>query len=200
MISFDFSLPHSHLQMGDHLTRELQYVTGLTHHGIVTELGDGTMDTIMVTHYSGEPKRPAAAQVIESTLQEFLGSSQWYRVLHHINYNMQQRQGAVKRAKDAIGSGDGEYHLVANNCESFVLRCIHGTPWALSSQVARVTLVTLVVVGFAFLASGCPMSLIVQGDKISKGRIWEWGREMVKAAVPMRFTGYRNSCNSTVSL
>lgn len=98
---------------------------GYTHHGI--DCGDG-----MVIHFSGEPgKAKFEASVIRVTMEVFLSGG----TLQVRRYGVRDdATTTLARAEEKLGSR--EYHLVANNCEHFVVWCCTGS--SASEQVRAV--------------------------------------------------------------
>lgn len=86
------------------------------HHGI--DLGDGT-----VIHFRGQQgqKDKKQAQIIRTTLEEFLGG-QPFKVVHH--KECLEPDEVIRRAIWRLG--DQGYGLIFNNCEHFANWCKTG--------------------------------------------------------------------------
>lgn len=95
-----------------------------THHGIA--LGDGR-----VVHYSGAPGSKVNAQVVVSSLADFLiGGTLGVKVYSMERFSPDE---VVERALSRVG--EAAYHFAANNCEHFAVWAKTGV--AASGQIQR---------------------------------------------------------------
>lgn len=203
-VDIDFNNPHVHLIVGDRITRQLQGVIGFTHHGIVVEVGDGTLDTVKVVHFTGEKKNQAHAKIEETTFRVFLNNCSWYRVLHHLkNAGDRTPEEAAKFARSLVGRGEGEYEPTGKNCEWFVNFC-YNCKTGKSLQVQRL-IRTAVAFGAMWSSPKTVMTVLEVKYKALEARAGndeEKKKELEKNAIcdlfdqilmPVAFTQYYNS-------
>lgn len=110
---------------GDHIKVKRK---GYYHHGI--DLGNGT-----VVHYVGEPGNVFDQEVRVATLDKFLKDGSLERVIEYTSLSPDE---IVDRALSYVGKGEGEYHLIFNNCEHFATFCRTGEKR--SKQIDKATL------------------------------------------------------------
>ena len=71
-----------------------------------------------VFHFSGEPKRKTRAVYRHDPLEDVAGGDK-VRINNTEDRRLKPlpRKQIVKRARESVGTGKGEYHLLRNNCE-----------------------------------------------------------------------------------
>lgn len=91
-----------------------------------------------VIHYRSEDyndMNPKHAKIIETSLEEFAHGSDVYREPKHKGGNFFDFS-TVRKAKKLLGTGEGEYNLLNNNCEHFANYCKYGKK--ISRQINRI--------------------------------------------------------------
>lgn len=110
---------------GDHLK---VFRLGYWHHGI--DVGNG-----MVVHFNGEPFKEGSFEISKCTIEEFLNGGN----LEVVQYKRcDTPRNVVQRALLRVGRGQGEYHLVFNNCEHFATFCKTGESESIQIKKAAV--------------------------------------------------------------
>lgn len=109
------------LRPGDHL---IVVRGGYSHHGVY-------VGNRRVVHFTGEPLAKKGAHIEEEDLRVFFGGCTSVGVVEHADALPSDE--ILARARSCLGSGEGTYDLLINNCEHFATWCVTGH--AHSSQV-----------------------------------------------------------------
>ncbi len=124
------------LKLGDHIGVRMtdfipQYNGDIHHHGIVSHIADD--NTIKIIHKVPKDSKnictptPIPATIEEVDLEFFFNGAQNFTIFEHENYTKDKREQAIEQARSHINNIDSEnYHLVFDNCDSFILSCITG--------------------------------------------------------------------------
>lgn len=112
--------------LGDHLVRVMTGVLSMFyHHGIVSALGHGTLDTIMVIHWKMGVKQSLPMRVQETTLRDFLHHKKHYYIYRYAHHLVHTPEETVTLARQFLNNDvlTGKYHFIFENCESLCYQC-----------------------------------------------------------------------------